>query len=68
MKIKKQEEHRVPNYWKSGVLFVILITNIFSGGKIGYQVQISLENLSKVIRFSLGDICDMITEENGKGE
>ena len=43
-------------------------TIIFSGGKIGYQVQISLENLSKVIRFSLGDICDMITEENGKGE
>ena len=43
-------------------------TIIFSGGKIGYQVEISLENLSKVIRFSLGDICDMITEENGKGE
>ena len=36
---------------------------IFSGGKIGYQVEISIENLSKVIRFSLGDICDMITEE-----
>ena len=38
-------------------------TIIFSGGKIGYQVEISIENLSKVIRFSLGDICDMITEE-----
>ena len=33
---------------------------IFSGGKIGYQVEISLENLSKVIRFSLADICDII--------
>ena len=43
-------------------------TIIFSGGKIGYQVEVSLENLSKVIRFSLDDICDMITEENGKGE
>ena len=39
-------------------------TIIFSGGKIGYQIEISLENLSKVIRFSLGDICDMITEDN----
>ena len=35
-------------------------TIIFSGGKIGYQVEISLENLSKVIRFSLADICDII--------
>ena len=43
-------------------------TIIFSGGKIGYQVEISLENLSKVIRFSLGDICDMITEEISEGE
>lgn len=31
-------------------------TIIFSGGKIGYQVEISLENLEKVIRFSLKDI------------
>ena len=38
-------------------------TIIFSGGKIGYQVEISLENLSKVIHFSLDDICDMITCE-----
>jgi len=34
-------------------------TIIFSAGKIGYQVEVSLENLSKVIRFELKDICDM---------
>ena len=33
-----------------------------------HQVEITLENLSKVIRFSLDDICDMITGENAKGE
>ena len=31
-------------------------TIIFSGGKIGYQVQVSLEDLSKVIRFQLEKI------------
>lgn len=31
-------------------------TIIFSAGKIGYQVEISLEELQKVIRFNLGDI------------
>lgn len=34
-------------------------TIIFSAGKIGYQVEVSLENLKKVIRFELKDICDM---------
>lgn len=34
-------------------------TIIFSAGKIGYQVEVSLENLSKVIRYELKDICDM---------
>ncbi len=34
-------------------------TIIFSAGKIGYQVEVSLENLSKVIRFELKDVCDM---------
>lgn len=29
---------------------------IFSGGKIGYQIQLSLEKLSKVIKFDLTDI------------
>lgn len=29
---------------------------IFSAGKIGYQVQISLEDLSKVVKFELKDI------------
>ena len=33
-------------------------TIIFSGGKIGYQVEISLENLAKVITFTLGDIVE----------
>ena len=31
-------------------------TIIFSGGKIGYQVETSLENLKKVINFELEDI------------
>lgn len=32
-------------------------TIIFSGGKIGYQVEVSLEDLKKVIVFALEDIC-----------
>ena len=31
-------------------------TIIFSGGKNGYQVEISLENLARIIQFSLADI------------
>ena len=31
-------------------------TIIFSGGKIGYQVEVSLEDLAKVIHFELGEI------------
>ena len=31
-------------------------TIVFSGGKIGYQVETSLENLKKVINFELEDI------------
>ena len=31
-------------------------TIIFSGGKIGYQVETSLEELRKVLRFELEDI------------
>ena len=31
-------------------------TIIFSAGKIGYQVEVSLQELKKVIRFSLADI------------
>ena len=34
-------------------------TIIFSGGKIGYQVQLAVEDLKKVIPFSLMDICDI---------
>ena len=33
-------------------------TIIFSGGKIGCQVQVSLENLAKVIKFDVQDICE----------
>ncbi|GAB6170205.1 Cys-tRNA(Pro) deacylase [Clostridium carnis] len=33
-----------------------LKTFIFSAGKIGYQVELSLDELSKVIRFQLADI------------
>ena len=32
-------------------------TIIFSAGKIGYQVQVSLDDLKKVISFELEDIC-----------
>lgn len=31
-------------------------TIIFSGGKIGYQVEISLEDLKKILNFELGDL------------
>ena len=31
-------------------------TIIFSGGKIGYQVEISLENLKKIISYEIEDI------------
>lgn len=31
---------------------------IFSAGKIGYQVEMSIENLQKVINFTLADIVD----------
>ena len=33
-------------------------TIIFSGGKIGYQVEVSLENLAKVIPFTIQELCD----------
>lgn len=32
---------------------------IFSAGKIGYQVQLSLSDLQKVIPFTLADICEI---------
>lgn len=31
-------------------------TIIFSGGKIGYQVEVTLEDLKKIVRFELQDI------------
>ena len=31
---------------------------IFSAGKIGYQVEVSLNDLAKVIVFSTADLCD----------
>ena len=33
-------------------------TIIFSAGKIGYQVELSLEDLQKVIRFQLDAVCE----------
>lgn len=33
-------------------------TIIFSGGKIGYQVEISLDELKKILIFELNDICN----------
>ena len=33
-------------------------TIVFSGGKIGYQVEVAPENLAKVIRYEFADICD----------
>ena len=33
-------------------------TIIFSAGKIGYQVELKPDDLKKVIRFQLADICD----------
>lgn len=35
-------------------------TIIFSAGKIGYQVELSLGDLQKVISFRLADVCDDI--------
>ncbi|MBR2152647.1 MAG: Cys-tRNA(Pro) deacylase [Clostridia bacterium] len=35
-------------------------TIIFSGGKIGFQVEVSLENLSKVITFKVEDVISTI--------
>ena len=31
---------------------------IFSGGKIGYQVQVNLDDLSKIINFKMNEICE----------
>lgn len=33
-------------------------TIMFSGGKIGYQIEMSLDELSKVIKFNLADIIE----------
>ena len=33
-------------------------TIIFSGGKIGYQVEVGVEDLKKMIRFELADLCE----------
>ena len=31
---------------------------LFSAGKIGYQVEVSPEDLAKVIKYQLADICE----------
>lgn len=38
-------------------------TIIFSGGKIGYQVETTLEELKKVLRFELEDVVDDVLPE-----
>lgn len=35
-------------------------TIIFSGGKIGYQVEVTPADLGKVIRYEFADICDTV--------
>jgi Cys-tRNA(Pro)/Cys-tRNA(Cys) deacylase len=35
-------------------------TIIFSGGKIGYQVELTVDDLAKVIPFSLHEICEKL--------
>lgn len=35
-------------------------TIIFSAGKIGYQVEISLEDLKKIIKFELKELCSQV--------
>lgn len=35
-----------------------LNTIIFSGGKIGYQVEVNIEDLKKIISFVYGDVID----------
>lgn len=37
---------------------ILFDTIIFSGGKIGYQVELSLEDLKQVIEYNLFDICE----------
>ena len=38
-------------------------TIIFSGGKIGYQVEVGVEDLKKMIRFELADLCEEMKTE-----
>ena len=33
-------------------------TIMFSGGKIGYQVEMSIDELAKIIKFNLADIIE----------
>ncbi len=33
-------------------------TIIFSGGKIGYQVELTMDELRKILQFELSDLCD----------
>ncbi len=33
-------------------------TIFFSAGKVGYQVEVKVEDLKKMIRFEMADLCD----------
>ena len=35
-----------------------LDTIIVSGGKIGYQIEINLEDLKRIVNYELKDICE----------
>lgn len=39
-------------------------TIIFSGGKIGFQVEVTLQDLEKVIPFTVSDLCDDSFEDS----
>ena len=42
-------------------------TIMFSAGKIGYQVELPVQELAKVVRIELGDVvCDMPSDEAGE--
>ncbi len=31
---------------------------LFSGGKVGYQAEVAVEDLKKMIRFEFADLCE----------
>ena len=63
--IKHVDENGIEFWYARELMPILQYSNwqnfekiIFSAGKIGYQVEMSLENLQKVINFTLADIVD----------